>query len=219
MADLYHVIVYCTRPIESSKGNLQIEPYSSSLAMILFELVSIIFAIHFLHFISHHQVQADKNCSQLTNATCDDCIKEGCTYCDSTKTCMKFDLFADILQNKCPGQEWKFKQCLVNGKFILIIVSVLLVAVLVSCIICCCCGCDTFCRCIRCLCLYCFCCCCCSSGSSGKRRARVRRPMTQGAARRIQSAAARALGGMVPKGSFAARAQSIADRRAYGSID
>ena len=26
--------------------------------------------------------------------------------------CMKFDLFADILQNKCPGQEWKFKQCL-----------------------------------------------------------------------------------------------------------
>ena len=55
--------------------------------------------------------------------------------------------------------------------------------------------------------------------STGKRRARVRRPMTQGAARRIQSAAARALGGMVPKGGFAARAQSIADRRAYGSID
>ena len=25
---------------------------------------------------------------------------------------MKFDLFADILRNKCPGQEWKFKQCL-----------------------------------------------------------------------------------------------------------
>ncbi|KAK2562485.1 hypothetical protein P5673_014150 [Acropora cervicornis] len=79
--------------------------------MISFELVSIIFAILFFHFISHHQVQADKNCSQLTNATCDDCIKDGCTYCDSTKTCMKFDLFADIVWDKCPGQEWKFKQC------------------------------------------------------------------------------------------------------------
>ena len=42
--------------------------------------------------------------------------------------------------------------------------------------------------------------------------------MTQDAARRIQSATARALGGMVPKGSFASRAQSTADRRAYWNI-
>ncbi|XP_067020972.1 uncharacterized protein [Acropora muricata] len=198
--------------------------------MISFELVSIIFAILFLHFTSHHQVLADKNCSKLTNATCDDCIKDGCTYCDSTKTCMKFDLFADIVRNKCPGQEWKFKQCSVNGKFTLIIVSVLLTVVavvLVSCIICCCCGCDTFrscirgcCRCIRCFFFYCLCCCCCSSGSSGGSHAPLRggqRLMTQGDASRIQSATARKFGGKVPKGSFSSRAQSTADKRAYWS--
>ena len=42
--------------------------------------------------------------------------------------------------------------------------------------------------------------------------------MTQDAARRIQSATARAFGGMVPKGSFSSRAQSTADRRAYWNI-
>ena len=46
----------------------------------------------------------------------------------------------------------------------------------------------------------------------------VRRPMTQGAARRIQSATAKAFGGVVPKGSFSSRAQSTADRRANWNI-
>ena len=46
----------------------------------------------------------------------------------------------------------------------------------------------------------------------------VRRPMTQDAARRIQSATARSFGGMVPKKSFSSRAQSTADRRAYWNI-
>ena len=45
----------------------------------------------------------------------------------------------------------------------------------------------------------------------------IRRPMTQDAARRIQSATARAFGGMVPKRSFSSRAQSTADSRAYWS--
>ena len=56
--------------------------------------------------------------------------------------------------------------------------------------------------------------------STGERRAPligVRRPMTQDAARRIQSATARAFGGLVPKRSFSSRAQSTADRRAYWS--
>ena len=42
--------------------------------------------------------------------------------------------------------------------------------------------------------------------------------MTQGAAARIQSATAKAFGGAVPKRSFASRAQSVADRRAYWNI-
>ncbi len=39
------------------------------------------------------------------------------------------------------------------------------------------------------------------------------RPMTKEATSRIQSATARQNGGTVPKGSFAARAQSTADRK------
>lgn len=176
-----------------------------------------------------------KNCSQTSNATtCDDCIKEGCTYCESTKTCMKFDLVKDILHNKCPAQGWKFKQCLVEGKFILIAIPVVVfvMIIMVCVIICSCCGCKSFCRCCRgcgrCMgniCFYSCCCCCCcerdSSGSPGESHSLlrgVRRPTTQGAARRIQSATAKAFGGIVPKGSFSSRAQSTADRRAYWNI-
>ena len=57
----------------------------------------------------------------------------------------------------------------------------------------------------------------CAGESHGLLRG-VRRPMTQGAARRIQSATAKAFGGIVPKGSFSSRAQSTADRRAYWKI-
>ncbi len=43
------------------------------------------------------------------------------------------------------------------------------------------------------------------------------KPMTQSAAARIQSAAARQAGGTVSKGSFATRAQSAAARNSGGS--
>lgn len=51
--------------IESLKEKVQLERCSPSLAMISFELVSIIFAMLFLHFMSHHQVQAGENRQKL----------------------------------------------------------------------------------------------------------------------------------------------------------
>ena len=49
-------------------------------------------------------------------------------------------------------------------------------------------------------------------GSGGQRGGSVRSPMTDQAATRIQSATAKASGGIVPAGSFAARAQAAAAR-------
>ena len=34
-----------------------------------------------------------------------------CAYCETNKTCAKFDLVKDTLNKACEGQEWKFKQC------------------------------------------------------------------------------------------------------------
>lgn len=84
---------------------------------------------------------ADK-CSKHTNKTCDVCVKEdGCAFCEKDKRCIVFSE-KDILHKSCEGQEWKYKQCIVSGKVLLIalpVTGVVLLIALGCCIYCCCC--------------------------------------------------------------------------------
>jgi len=66
---------------------------------------------------------------------------DGCAYCEKTKECLTFDLVKDTWHKACEGQEWKYKQCLVSGKILLIALPVagFVVLVALGCTIYCCC--------------------------------------------------------------------------------
>ncbi|XP_073236727.1 pituitary tumor-transforming gene 1 protein-interacting protein-like [Porites lutea] len=89
----------------------------------------------------HRCVVADK-CTNYSGESCKNCVDQpGCAYCEKNKACMDFDLVKDTLNKACEGQEWKFKQCLVSGKILLIALPVTGFVVLVAliCFVYCCC--------------------------------------------------------------------------------
>lgn len=85
---------------------------------------------------------AEDKCNKHSNKSCDDCVKQdGCAFCEKNKKCITFSE-SDVLHKSCEGQEWKYKQCVVSGKVLLIALPVTGVVVLIAlgcCIYCCCC--------------------------------------------------------------------------------
>ena len=106
-------------------------------------------AVSFLFF--EQTLAQDSTCASAPNATdCEECIRStGCFYCDKPasghKTCQDASRAAFLTDiTSCPGYNWKWGQCTLNG----IVIAVLLALFIVLIISCCC---VTFC-CIICVC-------------------------------------------------------------------
>lgn len=110
----------------------------------------------------------DDKCNLKSNESCEDCVRDGCTYCSSEKACVTFSLVNDTLNNKCEDQDWYFKQCSVNGKFLLIALPIAIFVALTMLACCCYCCCCKGSACGECLLDICCCCCnCCRCIGSG----------------------------------------------------
>ncbi|KAJ7375906.1 negative regulation of DNA damage response, signal transduction by p53 class mediator [Desmophyllum pertusum] len=99
-------------------------------------------ALSSTRFIGESEPKVDK-CNEQSNKTCDVCIKmDGCSFCEKTKECMTFDTVKSIIHKTCEDQDWKYKQCILSGKVLIIALPVAGFVVLVAlgcCIYCCCC--------------------------------------------------------------------------------
>ncbi|CAH3142391.1 unnamed protein product [Porites evermanni] len=87
------------------------------------------------------ETKEDK-CNKFSNKSCDECVKQdGCAFCEKDKHCIPFDVVKDVTHKSCEGQDWKYKQCVVSGKVLLIALPVtgFVVLLALGCTIYCCC--------------------------------------------------------------------------------
>lgn len=93
--------------------------------------------------LSHRCVVAEiDKCTKYSAGSCKDCVEQsGCAYCEKNKVCIEFDLVKSTLNKACKDQEWKYEQCIVTGKILLIALPVTGFVVLVAliCFVYCCC--------------------------------------------------------------------------------
>ncbi|XP_067020430.1 pituitary tumor-transforming gene 1 protein-interacting protein-like [Acropora muricata] len=87
--------------------------------------------------------QTGDSCAVNDGKTCGDCIKvDGCAFCEANKKCLTFSLVKDTYKGTCEKQQWKYKQCLLDGKVLLIALPVtgfVVLLILGISIYCCCC--------------------------------------------------------------------------------
>lgn len=87
--------------------------------------------------------ETEDKCHKFSNQTCKDCVEQdGCAFCEKNQECWEFEAVNSVVHKACEGQDWKYKQCVVSGKILLIALPVAGFVVLVAlgcCIYCCCC--------------------------------------------------------------------------------
>ncbi|CAH3127474.1 unnamed protein product [Pocillopora meandrina] len=87
--------------------------------------------------------EVEDKCLKYSNKSCQDCIEQdGCVFCEGSSKCVKSDPVKSIINKACGSQDWKYKQCVVSGKVLIIALPVAGFVVLVAlgcCIYCCCC--------------------------------------------------------------------------------